>query len=220
MFRKLLAVCAALATAALLLVGAGTASADPAKVTLGGGSGILILTGGNTAAACTLTTIGTDSRGDLYGLTAGHCGEGGQRVISEQWQNRGLLGRITFSNYKLDYAIIKFDNTKVTPTRRVGNVTIRGVETTPPAVGSISCKEGRTTGNTCGITWFSNGTEHISQICVVEGDSGSPVVVGDRLIGLVNAYYLVGCIGPEVGTNIKPILDDMPKRGVDGFRVF
>jgi hypothetical protein len=220
MFRKLLAICAALATAALLLVGAGTASADPAKVTLGGGSGILILTGGNTAAACTLTTIGTDNKGDLYGLTAGHCGEGGQRVISEQWQNRGLLGRITFSNHKLDYAIIKFDNTKVTPTRRVGNVTIRGVQTTPPAVGSISCKEGRTTGNTCGITWFSNGTEHISQICVVEGDSGSPVVVGDRLIGMVNAYYFVGCIGPEIGTNIKPILDDLPKRGVEGFKVF
>jgi hypothetical protein len=220
MFRKLLAVCAALAMAALLLAGVGTAGADPAKVTLGGGSGILILTGGNTAAACTLTTIGTDKNGDLYGLTAGHCGEGGQRVISEQWQNRGLVGRIAFSNHKLDYAIIKFDNSKVTPTRTVGSVTIRGVQTTPPAVGSILCKEGRTTGNTCGITWFSNGTEHISQICVVEGDSGSPVVVGDRLIGMVNAYYFVGCIGPETGTNIKALLDDMPKRGVDGFRVF
>ena len=220
MLRKLLTACAAIAMAALVLVGAGTASADPAKVTLGGGSGILILTGGNTAAACTLTTIGTDNRGDLYGLTAAHCGEGGQRVISEQFQNRGLLGRIAFSNHKLDYAIIKFDNTKVTPTRTVGGVTIRGVQTTPPAVGSIACKEGRTTGNTCGITWFSNGTEHISQICVVEGDSGSPVVVGDRLIGMVNAYYFVGCIGPETGTNIKALLDDMPKRGVEGFRVF
>jgi hypothetical protein len=220
MFRKFLAICAAFAMAALVLAGAGTANADPAKVTLGGGSGILILTGGNTASACTLTTIGTDSKGDLYGLTAGHCGEGGQRVISEQRQSQGLLGSIAFSNHKLDYAIIKFDNAKVTPTRTVGSVTIRGVQTTPPAFGSISCKEGRTTGNTCGVTWFSNGTEHISQICVVEGDSGSPVVIGDRLIGMVNAYYFVGCIGPETGTNIKPLLDDMPKRGVEGFKVF
>lgn len=220
MFRKLLAVCAVLATAALLLTGIGTASAAPAKVTLGGGSGILILKGGNSASACTLTTIGYDNKGALYGLTAGHCGEGGQRVISENQQNRGELGRITFSNHKLDYAIISFDQSKVAPTRTVGGVTIRGVQTTPPNFGTIMCKEGRTTGNSCGVTWFSNGTEHISQICVVEGDSGSPVVVGDRLIGIVNAYYFVGCIGPETGTNIKPVLNDLPKRGVNGFHVY
>ena len=41
------------------------------------------------------------------------------------------------------------------------------------------------------------------------------MVVGDRLIGMVNAYYYVGCIGPETGTNIKPILDDLPLRGVE-----
>ncbi|PYE15563.1 hypothetical protein DFR67_110229 [Williamsia limnetica] len=220
MLRKLLALCAALVTAALLLSGAGTATAAPSKVALGGGSGILVLKGGNSASACTLTTIGYDNRGGLYGLTAAHCGEGGQRVVAEQQQNRGVIGRITFSNHKLDYAIIAFDQDKVAPTRTVGSVTIRGVQTTPPNFGTIACKEGRTTGGTCGVTWFSNGVEHISQICVTEGDSGSPVVVGDRLIGMVNAYYFVGCIGPETGTNIKPILADLPRRGVEGFRVY
>jgi len=220
MLKKLLVALVALASAALLVTGGGAAVAAPAKVALGGGSGILILKGGNSASACTLTTIGTDNTGALYGLTAGHCGEGGQRVASEQFQNRGVLGRITFSNHRLDYAIIAFDPEKVVPTRTVGGVTIRSVQTTPPRFPDIACKEGRTTGNTCGITWFADGVEHISQICVLEGDSGSPVVVGDRLIGMVNAYYYVGCIGPETGTNIKPILDDLPLRGVNGFRVY
>ncbi len=220
MLRKLLAVCAVLATAAMLVMGFGPASAaPPVPVALGGGSGILIHQGGNSASACTLTTIGYDDPGHLYGLTAGHCGESGQEVMSESQQGPGVLGEITFSNHELDYAIISFDETKVVPTRTVGGVTIRDVQRTPPNFGTIACKEGRTTGHTCGVTWFSNGTVHISQICVIEGDSGSPVVVGDHLIGMVNAYYFIGCIGPETGTNITPILNDMPNHGVEGFEV-
>ena len=58
---------------------------------------------------------------------------------------------------------------------------------------------------------------HFSQICVIEGDSGSPVVVGDRLVGMVNAYYFVGCIGPETGTNIGPVLDYVKSTRYKGF---
>ena len=106
------------------------------------------------------------------------------------------------------------------PLRTVRGVTIRGIDTRPLAFPTIACKEGRTTGNTCGIAWFSDGGVHLSQLCVIEGDSGSPVVVGNRLVGMVNAYYFVGCFGPETGTNIKPILDrvaSLPAYG--GFRL-
>lgn len=210
------ALCAVLALTAL---GVSTASAAPAKVNLGGGSGILLPDRKGEASACTLTTIGRDQNNALVGLTAGHCGDAGAKVLAESAQNLGPVGEVTYKNIDLDYAIIRFDADKVNPVQKIGGVTIRSLRTQAPQFPEISCKEGRTTANTCGITWFSDGFAHYSQICVVEGDSGSPVVVGDKLIGMVNAYYFIGCIGPETGTNIKPILDDMKRHGVTEFRV-
>ncbi|GAA3693362.1 trypsin-like peptidase domain-containing protein [Gordonia hankookensis] len=206
MMRKLTALLAVLAATVLAGWGAGIAHAAPAKVYLGGGSGILVLKGGSSAAACTLTTIGKSNTGKLIGITAGHCGKPGQKVYSETFQDRGQAGTITYSASDLDIAVIEFNPAKVVPLRTVRGVTIRSVDTRPLAFPTIACKEGRTTGNTCGISWFSDGDAHFSQMCVIEGDSGSPVVVGDRLVGMVNAYYFVGCIGPETGTNIGPVL--------------
>lgn len=206
MMRKLTALLAVLAATVLAGWGAGSAVAAPAKIYLGGGSGILILKGGNSAAACTLTTIGHSKTGKLIGITAGHCGKPGQKVYSETQQDRGQAGTITYSASDLDMAIIEFNPAKVVPLRTVRGVSIDGVDTRPVDFPTIVCKDGRTTGETCGITWFSDGDAHFSQMCVIEGDSGSPVLVGDRLVGMVNAYYFVGCIGPETGTNIGPVL--------------
>jgi hypothetical protein len=220
MIKKAAALVGALcALIALTALGVSTASAAPARVDVGGGTGILLPKANGTASACTLTAIGRDQNNILVGLTAGHCGGGGTPVFAEAAQGLGPIGQITFSHRDLDYAIIRFDSAKVNPVKRVGGVTIRSIRTQAPGFPEIGCKQGRTTANTCGITWFSDGTAHTSQICVVEGDSGSPVVVGDRLVGMVNAYYFVGCIGPETGTNIKPILDDLKRRGVTSFRV-
>ena len=218
MKKKLTVLLAIVAATVLAGWGApGLASAAPAKIFLGGGSGILILKGGNSASACTLTTIGHAKTGELIGITAGHCGTPGQRVVSESFADRGQAGVITYSNDKNDVAIIEFDKSKVVPLQTVRGVTIKGVDTRPIGFPTIACKEGRTTGNTCGIAWFSEGSAHFSQICVIEGDSGSPVVVGNRLVGMVNAYYFVGCIGPETGTNISTILKDVQNSKYKGF---
>jgi hypothetical protein len=220
MIKKATALVATLcALVALTALGVSTASAAPVKVNVGGGTGILLPEGDGTASACTLTAIGRDQNNILVGLTAGHCGGGGTPVFAEAAQGLGAIGQITFSHRDLDYAIVRFDAAKVNPVERVGGVTIRGIRTQAPGFPEIGCKQGRTTANTCGVTWFSDGFAHTSQICVVEGDSGSPVVVGDRLVGMVNAYYFVGCIGPETGTNIKPILDDLRVRGITAFHV-
>ncbi len=109
---------------------------------------------------------------------------------------------VTYSDPKDDVAIIEFDPSRVVPLRTVRSVTIRGIDTRPIGFPTVACKEGRTTGSTCGVAWFSDGDVHFSQMCVIEGDSGSPVVVGDKLVGMVNAYYFLGCLGPETGTNI------------------
>lgn len=220
MIRKLTALLAVLAATLLAGWGAGSAVAAPAKIYLGGGSGILVAKGGTTASACTLTTIGKSKTGKLIGITAGHCGKPGQRVFSETQQDRGQAGTITYSASDLDIAIVEFNAAKVTPLRTVRGLTIRSLDTRPVSFPTVSCKVGRTTDKTCGVNWFSDGDVHFSQMCVIEGDSGSPVVVGDRLVGMVNAYYFAACIGPETGTNIGPILkrvSSLPQYG--GFRL-
>ncbi|TCK00753.1 peptidase S1 family protein [Nocardia alba] len=195
--------------AALLGTGAATAQAGPPVI--GGGSGIII----DNAFECTVTTVGYDGAGRLVGLTAGHCGDAGAPVSAEVDPGYGEIGRFAYSNPELDYAVIEFTPGRITPVNRVGNVTITGVGG-PAQFPTIVCKEGRTTGNTCGITWgdiFATGAETWSQMCVVEGDSGAPVVVGSTLVGMVNAYLAVACFGPEVGTNMNSIMADINARG-------
>ncbi len=208
---------ATVALAAALTAGAGSADAAEPTV-LGGGSGIVIA---NTIE-CTLTTIGHDNANRLVGLTAGHCGEPGQSVVSETDPNAGVLGRIAANNHELDYAVIDFDADRVAPSERVGSVSITAVGG-PAQFPATVCKKGRTTGTNCGVVWgdvFARGTETWTQMCVLPGDSGAPVVVGTTLVGMVNAYLAVGCVGPEVGTTMSAIQADLDaNNGVGaGFR--
>jgi hypothetical protein len=199
--------------AALLGTGVGVAHADTNAAVIGGGSGIII----DNQFECTVTTIGHDRAGRLVGLTAGHCGEAGAQVWAEQDRAAGVIGHFVYSNHDLDYAVIQFDPNRVRPVNHIGNVTITGVGA-PAQFPNIVCKEGRTTGNTCGIAWgdIFQTDETWTQMCVVEGDSGAPVVVGTRLVGMVNAYLAVACFGPEVGTNMNAILNDLNHRGGAG----
>lgn len=211
MFSKLATVLAAVLGAALLSSGAGTAHAQPGPPVVGGGSGIVI----DNLYQCTVTTVGFDGACRLVGLTAGHCGDGGSTVFAEADPGYGPIGHFAYADHDLDYAVIEFTPGRITPVNRIGNVTITGTGA-PAPFPSIVCKEGRTTGNTCGISWgdvFQTHTETWSQMCVVEGDSGAPVVVGTTLVGMVNAYLLVACAGPEVGTNMNSIIDDINRRG-------
>ncbi len=213
MFSKLAKVATAAFAVALgaALLGTGTATAQAGPPVIGGGSGIVI----DNAFECTLTTVGHDGAGRLVGLTAGHCGTAGATVSAEVDQGYGEIGRFAYSNNELDYAVIEFTPGRIIPVNRIGNVSITGVGG-PAQFPTIVCKEGRTTGNTCGITWgdvFQTNTETWSQMCVIEGDSGAPVVVGSTLVGMVNAYLAMACVGPEVGTNMNSIMDDINARG-------
>ncbi|NUS44603.1 MAG: serine protease [Mycobacteriaceae bacterium] len=202
----------AAASAAALL---GMAPAQAAgRAVIGGGSGIII----DSQVECTVTTIGRDGAGRLVGLTAGHCGDAGDRVLAEGHENVGQVGRFVYSNHDLDYAVIEFDRTRVVPVNRVGGVTIAAVGS-PARFPDIACKHGRTTATTCGVAWgdiFATGAELWTQMCVIEGDSGAPVVVGSRLVGMVNAYLAVACAGPEVGTTMDSIMRDLNRRNITG----
>jgi hypothetical protein len=206
------------AAAVVTLACAATLSGGPAqaapRAVIGGGSGIII----DGQFECTVTTIGHDAAGRLIGLTAGHCGNRGSRVMAEADPDAGQIGTFLYSNHDLDYAVIQFDPGKVVPVNRVDHVTITHLGL-PAAFPQVVCKEGRTTGNTCGVAWgdvFGTNTEMWTQLCVVEGDSGAPVVAGTTLVGMVNAYLVAACVGPEVGTTITAITADINARRLPG----
>ncbi len=213
--RNKLAAIAVVLTAGAMSIGGHTpsAQAEPPPV-LGGGSGIVV----NGQALCTLTTIGHDAGGRLVGFTAGHCGDVGTSVRAGASRDADVVGSVAYANTTIDYAVIVFDPGKVVPVNRVGNTTIAALGS-PPMFPDISCKNGRSTGETCGLTYgdiLQSGGLTWSQMCVAEGDSGAPVVVGTTLVGMVRAYLGFPCIGPAVGTTMSAIIDDVNQRGGTG----
>ncbi|MGH3863327.1 trypsin-like peptidase domain-containing protein [Actinokineospora sp.] len=112
----------------------------------------------------------------------------------------------------LDYAVIDLDETKVAPTTTVGSVTITSVGAVPGA-GVRMCKQGQTTGITCGLKLGNSGIWFSHTIWTWAGDSGAPIVVGQTLVG--NAW------GLQHGSPILSIIADMDANGGvgAGFRV-
>ena len=205
----------------LSLLTAGPATAAP--VTLGGGSGIVV--DGDTY--CTLTTIGTDNRGDLIGFTSAHCGGPGAKVAAEAAKDAGPVGEMVAGNDGLDYAVIKFDPAKVIPTDNVNGFVIDGLGP-DPKLGDIACKLGRTTGSSCGITWGPGkdpGTI-VNQVFGQPGDSGAPVTVNNRLVGMLHGAFtedLPTCVikyiplhTPAVTMSINTQLADIVAKGRPG----
>jgi hypothetical protein len=208
--------------AALLVATAAQAHAvDP--VTLGGGSGIVV----NGDTLCTLTTIGNDSRGDLIGFTSAHCGGPGAQVAAEGAQDAGALGTMVAGNDGLDYAVIQFDPQKVRPVNNIKGFQIDGIGP-DPSFGDIACKLGRTTGSSCGVTWGPGqdpGTI-VNQVCGQPGDSGAPVTVNNRLVGMIHGAFsqdLPTCVvqfiplhTPAVTMSINAILGDLSAKNRPG----
>lgn len=202
------------------LIAAFLASPPPAHadglVPMGGGSGIVVE--GDTL--CTLTAIGNDNRGNLIGFTSAHCGGPGERVEAEGAQAAGVLGTMVAGNEGLDYAVIQFDPQKVQPVNNVKGFEIDGIGP-DPALGDVACKLGRTTGYSCGVTWGPGeqpGTI-VNQVCGQPGDSGAPVTVNNRLVGMIHGAFseeLPTCVikyiplhTPAVTVSINAVLNDI-----------
>jgi hypothetical protein len=211
------------AVAMALLVPTVTPARAADLVPLGGGSGIVI----NGEAFCTLTAIGNDSRGNLIGFTSAHCGGPGAQVASEAAENQGILGTMVAGNDALDYAVIQFDPARVLPVNNVNGFQIDGIGP-DPAFGEVSCKLGRTTGYSCGVTW-GPGKEPgtiVSQVCGQPGDSGAPVTVNNRLVGMIHGAFseeLPTCVvkfvplhTPAVTMSINAVLADITAKNRPG----
>lgn len=219
-WRTTLAV--ALALAALLPAG-GRAAADDEKIPLGGGAGIII----DGEAFCTLTAIGTDRTGSLIGFTSAHCGGPGAQVAAENARDSGVIGTMVAGNDALDYAVIRFDPGKVAPVSDWNGFVIDGIGP-DPVFGQVACKLGRTTGYSCGVTW-GPGQEPgtiINQACGQPGDSGAPVTVNNKLVGMIHGAFSEGlptCIikfiplhTPAVTMSVNAILADLAAKNRPG----
>jgi len=213
------AICATLAT---LAGPAGPVAADD-KLPMGGGAGIVV--DGDTL--CTLTTIGHDRTGALIGFTSAHCGGPGAEVAAEGAEGNGIIGRMVAGNDGMDYAVIEFDAAKVTPVSNFGGFVIDGIGP-DPSFGQIACKQGRTTGNSCGLTWGPGqdpGTI-VMQVCGRPGDSGGPVVVDNMLVGMIHGAFsdaLPTCVvkyiplhTPAVVVSINAVLGDLDAKNRPG----
>ncbi len=208
--------------AVIAMVAAPAATAD-GPVPLGGGSGIVV----DGEAFCTLTTIGHDNRGSLIGLTSAHCGGPGALVAAEGAEHAGVLGTMVAGNDSLDYAVIEFDPQKVKPVSNVDGFQIDSIGP-DPKFGAIACKLGRTTGHSCGVTW-GPGDEPgtiVNQVCGLPGDSGAPVTVNNRLVGMLHGAYaenLPTCVvkfvplhTPAVTMSVNVQLADIAAKGRPG----
>ena len=130
-------------------------------------------------------------------------------------------------NDGLDYAVIRFDPAKVQPVSNWKNFAIDGIGP-DPAFGEVACKLGRTTGYSCGVTWGPGqdpGTI-LNQVCGQPGDSGAPVTVNNKLVGMIHGAFsddLPTCIvkfiplhTPAVTMSINSILADLTARDRPG----
>jgi hypothetical protein len=210
---------------ALVCLPTHTAAADD-KVVLGGGAPIVI----NGDTMCTLTTIGKDNNGDMIGFTSAHCGGPGAQVTAEGAEAKGIVGTMVAGNDNLDYAVIKFDPAKVTPVANYNGFVITGIGP-DPTFGEIACKQGRTTGNSCGVTWGpgQDPGSIVMQVCGGPGDSGAPVTVNNLLVGMIHGAFsdnLPSCVTkyiplhtPAVVMSINADLADInaKKRPGSGF---
>ena len=213
---------AAVLAAAALLAGAPPVAAAE-KVVIGGGAGIVVE--GDTY--CTLTAVGNDRTGALIGFTSAHCGAPGAQVASEAAPDVGVIGTMVAGNDGLDYAVIRFDPAKVDPVSNWNGFAIDGIGP-DPVFGQVACKLGRTTGYSCGVTWGPGedpGTI-VNQVCGQPGDSGAPVTVNNRLVGMIHGAFTEGlptCIikyiplhTPAVTMSMNAILADLAAKDRPG----
>ena len=212
---------AVLAAAALLTAAPPGAAAE--KVVIGGGAGIVVE--GDTY--CTLTAVGNDRTGALIGFTSAHCGAPGAQVASEATPDAGVIGTMVAGNDGLDYAVIRFDPAKVDPVSNWNGFAIDGIGP-DPVFGQVACKLGRTTGYSCGVTWGPGedpGTI-VNQVCGQPGDSGAPVTVNNKLVGMIHGAFTEGlptCIikyiplhTPAVTMSMNAILADLAAKDRPG----
>lgn len=190
---------------------------------------------------CTLAAVGYDAHGNLVGITNAHCVYDyrgrqwpGDELVAESAlsaaiadpaaaDNVEIIGTVAYisggnplvpgpNGVGLDYAVVVFDESKVTPVPTVVGKPVRRIAPPPPP-GTTMCKEGVTTGYSCGTMLGTVGPYIVDTITESTGDSGAPIVVDDALVGI---QWVSGG-----ATAMTAIMADLDRRGGigSGFRL-
>jgi hypothetical protein len=145
---------------------------------------------------CTMGVVGTDASGNKVGITAAHCVsqyEDGDTVYlyATTAAARIPIGTIAHRDTAIDYVVIKFgDNVTLSsngPGARVDGIGPANVQ------GRIACKDGQTSGVSCGFIYGQDANVYFSTGYALPGDSGGPLFVNNtKWVGLVHAVYAKG----------------------------
>ncbi|AZA10916.1 S1 family peptidase [Corynebacterium gerontici] len=189
----------------------------------GPGTPILV----NDESMCTVAVTGTDAQGRKLAITAGHCGEVGQPIKSldaVQLGNNAPSGTIVRKGQDLDYAVIELGpNTEITSEYYPG-FAVHAVGAEPRAL-DTACKQGVASNNSCGPVLLSDPEYAISHVCARPGDSGGPLIEGDRVVGIISGGIipteLAACNTPLQGplhsptatVNMEAVLRDLNTGG-------
>ncbi|MDF5821105.1 S1 family peptidase [Corynebacterium felinum] len=173
---------------------------------------------------CTITATGVDDQGRKVAITAGHCGKVGSQVVSADSWRVGRSGTVVAHGQNgLDYSVIELgSNAQIT--RSYNGVTVDEIGGVPGSFQTV-CKTGVATGHTCGVVWVADKKTNLSQVCATAGDSGAPVMAGNRLVGMVSGGlvpdYNLSCrtplqgaaFQPTISTSMDAVLADINQRG-------
>lgn len=158
---------------------------------------------------CTVAFSLPDKKQGAWAITAGHCGNAGQKVYSqpkgETFASSHYLGTIVYSSRAdakggtLDWGAIKLSSSAYHP-KHSTRIPLR-LDTTPRKKGVKVCKRGSTTGFNCGtqgdshvLTQLRDSGDSVTvadmsqaQLCALPGDSGAPVYDRKGIIGIVSS---------------------------------
>ncbi|PLW00156.1 S1 family peptidase [Corynebacterium ulcerans] len=194
------------------------------------GPGTPVYVGKNSL--CTVAATGHDAAGRAVAITAGHCGAVGQSVESADSWRIGPSGTVAVRGEHLDYSVIELgSNAQVT--NEYNGIRVNSVGGHNPNAGETACKQGVATGHSCGHIWTKDARTSMSQICARQGDSGAPVIVGDRVVGIIKRGAInnqaLAChtpwqgpmFMPTISTNMDAVIADInAKNGVGaGFKI-
>lgn len=140
---------------------------------------------------CTMGVVGTDQSGNKIGISAGHCVESvadGAPIYRWTPNNgpREQIGTLAYhsggATSGVDYSVIKFNNDAVLSSNGPG-ARIDGIGPSNPV--GIHCKDGQSTGVTCGqiITANTTPTRFFSYTTAGPGDSGGPAFQSNSIFG-------------------------------------
>lgn len=193
------------------------------KTLYGPGTPIIV----NDESFCTVAVSGTDAQGRPVAITAGHCGEVGNEVQSADAVHMGNTapsGKIAAKGENLDYSVIElYPNAEITNEYYPG-VVVNAVGAEPRPL-DTACKQGLASNNTCGSVIVSDAEATISQVCARPGDSGGPLIEGDRVVGIISGGIvpteaaacntpLQGMLhSPTLTVNMDAVVKDLQNRG-------